>query len=81
MDYIRRTYGIPAKRGALVLFTAAPKAVRGRIVGSRGGYLRIRWEDSGRTHTHHPTWSLVYLEPLNASLSGQQCCIKTDAEK
>ena len=34
MDYIRRAYGVPAKRGALVQFTSAPRAVRGRIVGS-----------------------------------------------
>ena len=62
MDYIRRTYGVPAKRGALVQFTDARHAVRGRIVGSRGQYLRIRWDESGLTQTLHPTWMLVYVK-------------------
>jgi hypothetical protein len=62
MDYIRRRYGVPAKRGARVHFTEAEKAVRGTIIGSRGAYLRVRWDESGLTHMMHPTWMLVYVE-------------------
>jgi hypothetical protein len=62
MADIRLLYGVPAKRGARVQFTEAEKAVRGTIVGSRGGYLRVRWDKSGVTHTMHPTWMLVYVE-------------------
>ena len=65
MDYIRRTYNVPAKRGGRVQFTSAPKAVQGRIVGSRGQYLRIRWDESGLTQTLHPTWMMVYLKTPN----------------
>ena len=65
MDYIRRTYSVPAKRGGRVRFTNAPKAVQGTIVAARGHYLRVRWDESGRTDTMHPTWMLEYLKPPN----------------
>lgn len=70
MDYIRRTYGVPAKRGARVQFTDAVKAVQGTIVGSRGHYIRVRWDETGYTHTMHPTWMMVYLKKPNAEFSG-----------
>ena len=61
MAYIRSAYGVPAKRGTRVAFTTAPKAVQGTIVGTRGQYLRVRWDESQRIDTMHPTWMLVYL--------------------
>jgi len=67
MDYIRRAYGVPAKRGAPVQFDNAGKIERGHIVGSRGHYLRIRWADKGRVYSHHPTWRLEYLEQPNTT--------------
>lgn len=66
MDYIRRTYQVPAKRGARVQFTYAAQAVQGTIVGTRGHYLRVRWDESGLTHSMHPTWMLVYLKTPDA---------------
>jgi len=65
MDYIRRAYGVPAKRGGRVSFTAGEKAVQGTIVAARGHYLRVRWDESGLTHSMHPTWMLVYLKTPN----------------
>ena len=62
MDYIRRTYNVPAKRGGRVQFTSAEFAVRGTIVGSRGQYIRVRWDESGAVQTLHPKWNIVYLE-------------------
>jgi hypothetical protein len=50
---------VPAKRGGRVAFTTGAKAVRGTIVASRGHYLRVRWDESGRTDTMHPTWHIV----------------------
>lgn len=63
MDYIRKTYGVPAKRGGRVAFTNAEQAVEGTIVGCRGMYVRVRWDESGKTDTMHPTWMLRYLPP------------------
>lgn len=68
LPYIRRAYGVPAKRGQRVQFTEAACGVRGTIVGSRGQYVRVRWDESGRTDTMHPTWMLVYIkEDSNAT--------------
>jgi hypothetical protein len=61
MDFIRRMYSVPAKRGARVAYTSAEEAVQGVIVSARGPYLRIRWDDSGRTTTHHPEDCIKYL--------------------
>lgn len=65
MDYIRRTYGVPAKRGGRVQFTAADYKRCGTIVGARGQYLRVRWDEDKRTTSSHPTWMLAYLEAPN----------------
>lgn len=62
MEYIRQHYGVPAKRGARVQFTSAEHAVRGTIVGSRGQYLRVRWDGSGRVLTMHPTDDQLHYE-------------------
>jgi len=64
MEYIRKTYGVPAKRGARVRFT--PDGNRhlsheGVIVGARGAYLRVRMGDEKSAGTYHPTWEMKYL--------------------
>jgi hypothetical protein len=56
-DYIRRTYKVPAKRGARVRFNGLP----GRIVGSKSSHLRVRIDGSNRPITVHPTWEMEYL--------------------
>lgn len=67
MEYIRRTYGVPAKRGNKVAFnpTGYVRSI-GVIIGSRGQYLRVRWDGDGATHTLHPTWRVEYLKTPNA---------------
>ncbi len=57
MDYIRRHYGVPAKRGGNVMFQGKP----GVIIGSRGPYLRIRLDGMKRVFNCHPTWEIEYL--------------------
>ena len=61
MDYIRRRFGGPARRGGRIAWGTAEKAARGTIVGTRGLLLRVRMDGSGMTHSLHPTWMLVYL--------------------
>jgi hypothetical protein len=62
MSYIRKTYGVPAKRGGKVKYTGSPDGVRyGVITSARGGYLRIRLDDEKRSRTFHPAWELEYL--------------------
>ena len=45
MDYIRRTYGVPAKRGGMVRYTNTDNGAvtEGRITGARGPWLRVRF--------------------------------------
>ena len=74
MDHIRRTYGVPAKRGARVQFTDAVKAVQGTIVGSRGQYIRVRWDETGFIHTMHPTWMMVYIKTPNVGANLRASC-------
>lgn len=56
MDYIRRFYGVPAKRGRRVRF----KGVPGTITGSCNARLRIRLDGDKRSGVYHPTWEIEY---------------------
>jgi hypothetical protein len=61
MEYIRRSYGVPAKRGGRVTWWATLGAqLIGVIVGARGHYLRVRFDGESRTRTLHPTWRIGY---------------------
>lgn len=57
MDYVRRYYRVPAKRGGRVKF-AGDLAT---ITGSDGARLRIRCDDGARLIVH-PTWRMEYLD-------------------
>lgn len=66
MEYIRRAYGVPAKRGGRIKYTGNPHSVCfGRITSARNGRLRVLLDDRvpgyrGRV-TLHPTWEIEYL--------------------
>lgn len=55
MEWIRRNYGVPAKRGGRVRFSG----VAGTIT-SASHHLRVRLDD-GRRVLLHPTWRVEYL--------------------
>ena len=64
LEYIRRTYGVPAKRGGRVRYTGSEHAKGpqdGTITGTRGGRLRIRLDGDSYSLPFHPTWKLEYL--------------------
>jgi hypothetical protein len=66
MDYIRRYYGVPAKRGGRVSWTTI-KGVRHGTITSASNYLYVRFDDSGYTVPLHPTDpGLVYLDTPTA---------------
>lgn len=70
MDYIRRIYNVPARRGVRLRFCDSIGGPReGRIVGSRGQYLRVRLDGETSTRTMHPTWRIEYLNLPNVELS------------
>lgn len=78
MDYIRRIYGVPAKRGGRVSYTAGKTAVLGTIVSARENYLRVRFDESGKTRSMHPTWMMEFMDsqtsmnqpPVKAAIAG-----------
>lgn len=55
MEWIRRHYAVPAKRGGRVRFFG----IEGTIM-SATHYLRVRMDD-GRRVLLHPTWKVEYL--------------------
>lgn len=55
-EYVRRYYGVPAKRGARVTVDGRP----GRIVSFPGQYLGVRFDGEKRTARCHPTWRVNY---------------------
>jgi hypothetical protein len=63
MEYIRRTYGVPAQRGARVhwAWPLAGLSGDGTIIGSRGAHLRLRLDGWRQTVIAHPTWLLTYI--------------------
>lgn len=62
IDYIRRYYGVPAKKGGRVEYTGGAKPVLGTICGADGAHLTIRLDGMKHTMPYHPTWKLRYLE-------------------
>ena len=63
MEYIRKTYGVPAKRGGNILFRKCihDLPAKGVIVGARGQYLRVRFVGNLGIYSLHPTWMVEYL--------------------
>jgi len=58
IEHIRKTYGVPAKRGGRLRFEGR---IEGKIVGARYGRLRVRFPDFTRIVILHPTWGIEYL--------------------
>lgn len=66
LDYIRRHYNVPAKKGGRIRFTDSNGYIwEGRITSARGTYLRVLPDDripSCKTRlTLHPTWNVEYI--------------------
>lgn len=65
LQYIRRTYNVPAYRGRRVRYTWPNPPKEGRIVCASAARLRVKFDGEKRCVTLHPTWELEYL-PENA---------------
>jgi len=57
MSYIRRTYGVPCKRGARVQCIRKWGHPTGVVVSAKGAYIRIRFDGDRATFRvkFHPT--------------------------
>lgn len=59
MARIRKSRGVPAKRGMRVYFHHNKRF--GTIRSANGGYLKIQLDGDKWSHNYHPTWKLDYL--------------------
>ena len=59
LAYIRHSYGVPARRGAKVLYQGKPAI----ITSAPRCYLRLRFygEKRASRKIFHPTWQIQYL--------------------
>lgn len=69
LDWIRASYGVPAKRGGRIEYTGSHQPRMGTITGARDGHLLIRLDGNPRSTPFHPTWELRYTEAGRALLS------------
>jgi hypothetical protein len=61
MEYIRKTYRVPAQRGGRVRFNGYDGPLDGTIKSADGQYLRVQFDGQKRPVTLHPTWKVEYL--------------------
>ncbi|MEH0110618.1 hypothetical protein V6N00_12980 [Tersicoccus sp. MR15.9] len=63
LDLIRRTYAVPARRGARVRYTGGATPIEGTITGTVAGtaHLRVRLDGQRKPIVLHPVWALEYL--------------------
>ena len=66
MEYIRKSYHVPAKRGMRVVFAGniGPTPLHGTIIGSRNALLCVLVDGEIHRRLLHPTWELTYTTSL-----------------
>jgi hypothetical protein len=57
LEYIRKTYKVPAKRGGRVTVHNGKK---GTIRSAFSGWIRVQLDGEKFTRNYHPTWKIVY---------------------
>lgn len=62
LEYIRKAYNVPARRGGRIEYTGGGKPVLGTICGARGALLSIRLDTTKHPMPFHPTWEIRYLD-------------------
>jgi len=63
MEWVRRNYGVPAKRGGRVGYTGDGVPKLGTIVSATtSGHLKVELDNQHRSIKLHPTWKLRYLD-------------------
>lgn len=70
MEWVRKNYHVPAKRGGRVEYTGCKTGPRlGTITASAGHRILIRLDGDRDTGIYHPTWELRYLDAASSALS------------
>lgn len=66
-DYVRRAYGVPAKRGLRVTVDGRG----GVITRGNGGYIMVRFDGDTHSRACHPTWRVDYSVGAGAAGGGE----------
>ena len=61
MEYIRKFYRVPAKRGGRVEYTGDGAPELGTIRSAKEGRLNVQLDGVSHAMPFHPTWKLRYL--------------------
>ena len=61
MEYVRKTYGVPAKRGGRVLYTGDHSGARYGTITGASHRIRVRFDGFKFSLPLHPTWMVEYL--------------------
>lgn len=62
MEWVRKNYKVPAKRGGRVEYTGDGKPELGTITSANNGRINIRLDRFKHAMPFHPTWKLRYLD-------------------
>lgn len=73
LPYIRRTYGVPARRGMRVRYTDGDGAIwNGTIKSAKGPHLRVLVDDRVQGYRGrlilHPTDSIEYIQDATKAI-------------
>lgn len=67
MEWIRRNYNVPARRGGRIEYTGGGSSPRlGTIKSVDGAHLMILLDGSKHAMPFHPTWEIRYLDEASA---------------
>ncbi|OIN06140.1 hypothetical protein BFS86_19750 [Shewanella algae] len=71
MEWVRKYYSVPAKRGGRIKYTGGwndpSKSIFGTIRSASNGRLNIQLDGENYTSQFHPTWEITYLKAHGGS--------------
>lgn len=68
MASVARNYGVPAKRGARIVYHGYKQPIPGTVISCDGSHIYIRRDDTGRRFGPlHPTWRIDWGDGLDHS--------------
>ncbi len=74
LEYIAKTYDVPAEKGQRVVYHPIGRPRRpGKISGAWGQYIHIHFdgEEKPSSLCYHPTWAIAYLDENDKPIEGK----------
>jgi hypothetical protein len=64
MEYVRKMYNVPAKRGTRICYHGLYQDEYGTIVNATQ-HIRVKMDATGQVLNFHPTWNIEYLPHIH----------------